>query len=49
LPAGKKTLPNKWVYRLKYEDGGKNIFKARLVVKGFAQKKKALILMKYFL
>jgi len=39
LPASKKALPNKWVYRLKEEDGGKKRFKARLVVKGFAQKK----------
>eukprot|EP00253_Pinus_taeda_P025456 PITA_25456 len=39
LPAGKTTLQNKWVYRLKKEDGGKQRYKARLVVKGFAQKK----------
>jgi hypothetical protein len=32
-------LQNKWVYRLKEEDGGKKRYKARLVVKGFAQKK----------
>ena len=25
---GKKALQNKWVYRLKEEDGGKKIFKA---------------------
>ena len=36
LPASKKALQNKWVYRLKEEDGGKKRFKARLVVKGFA-------------
>ena len=36
LPAGKKALQNKWVYRLKEEEGGKKIFKAKLVVKGFA-------------
>jgi hypothetical protein len=24
LPAGKRALQNKWVYRLKEEDGGKN-------------------------
>ena len=35
---GKKALQNKWVYRLKEEDGGKKRFKARLVVKGLAQK-----------
>ena len=39
LPAGKTTLENKWVYRLKEEDGGKYTYKARLGVKGFAQKK----------
>jgi hypothetical protein len=32
-------LQKKWVYKLKEEDGGKNRYKARLVVKGFAQKK----------
>ena len=36
LPEGKRALPNKWVYRLKEEDGGKKRYKARLVVKGFA-------------
>jgi hypothetical protein len=39
LPAGKKELPNKWVYKLKKKHGGKNWYNARLVVKGFAQKK----------
>ena len=39
MPAGKKALQNKWVYRLKEEEGGKKRFKSRLVVKGFAQKK----------
>ena len=39
MPVGKKALQNKWVYRLKEEEGGKKIFKARLVVKGFAHKK----------
>ena len=39
FPVGKKALQNKWVYRLKEEDGGKKQFKARLFVKGFAQKK----------
>ena len=39
LPAGKRALQNKWVYRMKEEDGGKTRYKARLVVKGFAQKK----------
>ena len=36
LPTGKIALHNKWVYRLKEEDGGKNRYKARLVVKVFA-------------
>ena len=36
LPAEKRALHNKWVYRLKEEDGGKKRYKARLVVKGFA-------------
>jgi hypothetical protein len=39
LPTGKRELKNKWVYRLKEEDGVKKRYKARLVVKGFAQKK----------
>ena len=34
-----KVLQNKWVYRLKEEDGGKTRYKARVVVKGSAQKK----------
>ena len=36
LPTGKRDLQNKWVYRLKEEDGGKKRFKASLFVKGFA-------------
>jgi hypothetical protein len=39
LPTGKRALQNKWVYKLKEEDGRKKKYKARLVVKGFAQKK----------
>ena len=39
FPAGKTTLQNKWVYRLKEEDGGRKRYKARLVVKEFPQKK----------
>ena len=38
LPAGKRALQNKWVYKLKEEDGGEKQYKDRLVVKGFAQK-----------
>ena len=33
LPTGKRALQNKWVYRLKEEDGCKKRFKSRLVVK----------------
>jgi hypothetical protein len=32
-------LQNKWVYKLKEEDGGKKRYKVILVVKGSAQKK----------
>ena len=38
LCAGKRALQNKWVYRLKEEDGGKKRYKDRLVVKGFAHR-----------
>eukprot|EP00253_Pinus_taeda_P003148 PITA_03148 len=34
-----EAVQNKWVYRLKEEDGGRKRYKARLLVKGFAQKK----------
>ena len=39
FPTGKRALQNKWVCRLKEEDGGKKQYKDRLVVKGFSQKK----------
>jgi hypothetical protein len=39
LHVGKRELQNKWVYKLKEEDGGEKRYKTRLVVKGFAQKK----------
>jgi hypothetical protein len=32
-------LQNKWVYKLKEEDGGKKRYTDRLVIKGFAQNK----------
>eukprot|EP00253_Pinus_taeda_P022625 PITA_22625 len=39
LPKGRKDLQNKWVYRINHEgDEKKESYKARLVVKGFAQK-----------
>ena len=39
LPKGKKALQNKWVYRIKHDGNEKKErYKARLVVKGFAQK-----------
>ena len=39
LPAGKRALLNKWVFRIKSEPDGKTRFKARLVVKGYSQRK----------
>ena len=40
LPKGKRILKNKWVYRIKYEENNTQPrYKARLVVKGFGQKK----------
>ncbi|KAK7307279.1 hypothetical protein VNO77_40196 [Canavalia gladiata] len=39
LPVGKRALLNKWVFRIKAEPDGKRRFKARLVVKGYSQRK----------
>ncbi|KAK0597554.1 hypothetical protein LWI29_026462 [Acer saccharum] len=40
LPKGKRALKNKWVYRVKQEQHTTQPrYKARLVVKGFSQKK----------
>ena len=38
LPKGRKTLKNKWVFKLKNDDEKLLKYKARLVVKGFGQK-----------
>ena len=39
LPAGRRASLNKWVFRIKTEPDGKRRFKARLVVKGYSQRK----------
>ena len=39
FPVGEGSLQNKQDYRVEEEDGGKNRYKDRLVVNGFAQKK----------
>ena len=40
VPQGKRTLKNNWVYPLKTENNSSQLrYKARLVVKGFGQKK----------
>ncbi|KAG9446485.1 hypothetical protein H6P81_012613 [Aristolochia fimbriata] len=38
MPAKKKVLQNKWIFRVKQEVGGVQRYKARLVVKGFGQR-----------
>lgn len=37
LPPNQKPLKNKWVYCVKEEEGGRERYRAKLVVKGFAQ------------
>ncbi|KAL9250338.1 Retrovirus-related Pol polyprotein from transposon TNT 1-94-like protein [Drosera capensis] len=39
LNGGKKALQNKWVFTVKEEHDGRKRYKARLVVKGFQQKR----------
>lgn len=40
LPAGKKAIPCKWIYKVKNNpDGSIERYKARLVIKGYSQKK----------
>ena len=48
LPVGKKTLHNKWVYRIKNEHDDSKRYKARLVVKG-SSRRRALTSQRYFL
>ena len=38
LPAGKRALLNKWVFRIYTEPDSKRRFKARLVVKGYSKR-----------
>lgn len=39
LPKGKRALKNRWIYRVKQEHNSRLRYKARLVVKGFSQRK----------
>ena len=39
LPAGKRAVLNRWVFRINTEPDGKRRFKALLVVKGYSQRK----------
>lgn len=42
LPSGKKALPCKWVFKTKTNQSGNIVrYKARLVIKGYAQKRGA--------
>ena len=44
LPKGRKTLKNKWMFKLKNDDEKLLKYRARLIVKGFGQ----MALMKSF-
>ena len=39
LPPGKQAIGCRWVYRIKPQEGADPIYRARLVAKGFSQKK----------
>ena len=39
FPKGKRALKNRWIYRVKQEEHSQPRYKARLVVKGFSQRK----------
>jgi len=43
LPAGKKALHNKCVYRVEQKSDGSKRYKGRLVVKGFQQKERMIV------
>lgn len=49
LPKGKKIFKNKWVYKIKHDENSPQPkYNARLVVKGFCQKKGIDFLMSFF-
>lgn len=41
LPKDRKAISNKWVFKIKKKpDGSRERYKARLVVRGFSQKRR---------